>query len=143
MNWAKGSGRQFVWIWLHKGVDEFMSNDDYQTFYWAPLKKVIQGLIDADLVPVLYGEGKYDTRLEILRDVPVGKVIYHFEHVDMARAKDVLGDVACITGNVPNTLPAFRHARRGARTLQISLRQLRKGRRFYARRGRPDRRRQD
>jgi uroporphyrinogen-III decarboxylase len=36
--------------------------------------------------------------------VPKGKVLYHFERVDMARAKDILGDVSCIAGNVPNSL---------------------------------------
>lgn len=30
--------------------------------------------------------------------------MYHFERVDMRRAKEILRDVACITGNVPNSL---------------------------------------
>lgn len=101
---AAGTGRKFVWIWLHKGIDEFMSDTDYKTFYWPSLKKLIHGLIDAGLTPMLYGEGKLNSRLEIMRDVPKGKVVYHFEYVDMPRAKEVLGDVACISGNVPNSI---------------------------------------
>lgn len=62
------------------------------------------GVIDAGLIPYVYTEGKYDSRLMILRDVPKAKVLYHFEQVDIAKAKEVLQDVACISGNVPNSL---------------------------------------
>lgn len=101
------TGRKYVWMWLHKGVDEFMSKEDYRVFYWEPLKRVVENLVEAGLTPVLYGEGQYNTRLEIIRDVPVGKVIWHFEYADMKRAKELLGGVACISGNVPNTLLHF------------------------------------
>ncbi|SHN60413.1 uroporphyrinogen decarboxylase family protein [Desulfitobacterium chlororespirans] len=107
INSAKTMGNPFVWIWLHKGVDDFMSDEQYKTFYWPSLRKLLMGLIDAGLTPMVYGEGSMNTRLEVLRDVPKGKVLYHFEHVDMFRAKEILGDVACISGNVPNSLLYF------------------------------------
>ena len=53
------------------------------------------------VTPFIYTEGKYNSRLEQLADVPAGKVIYHFESVDMAQAKKVLGNTACISGNLP------------------------------------------
>ena len=93
-----------AFIPLHKGADGFMSAEQYTTFYWPFLKQLIHGIIDAGLIPYVYTEGSYNTRLEMIRDVPKGKVLYHFERVDMARAKEVLGDVACISGNVPNSL---------------------------------------
>jgi uroporphyrinogen-III decarboxylase len=46
-------------------------------------------------------EGDYNSRLDIIKDVPPGKVYYHFENVDMFHAKDVLRDIACIRGGVP------------------------------------------
>ncbi len=98
------SGRKLVWIWLHKGTDEFMSPEQYATFYWPTLRKLIEGLVDAGLTPVVYAEGRYNTRLETLREVPKAKVVYDFETVDMFRAKDILGDVACIAGNLPNAM---------------------------------------
>ncbi len=107
VNSSAVTGNKFVNMFLHKGVDEFMSVDQLNEFYWPTLKKVIDGVVEAGLVPVVYTEGTYDTRLETLRDVPKGKVIYHFEYVDMKRAKEVLGDVACIAGNVPNSLLHF------------------------------------
>ena len=62
---------------------------------------IINAIIDAGMVPYIYTEGKYNTRLECLKEVPKGKVIYHFEEVDMAEAKRVLGDTATISGGFP------------------------------------------
>ena len=105
---CKAKGGQFVWLWLHKGIDQFMSLEQFKTFYWPGLKALIDGLVAADLTPVVYCEGSYnEQRMEILRDVEKGKVIYDFEEADMFRAKEILGDRACIAGNVPNALLAF------------------------------------
>ena len=54
--------------------------------------------------PYVYIEGDYTCRLETIADVPKGKVVYHFEQVDIYKAKEILGGVACISGNVPNAL---------------------------------------
>lgn len=90
-----------VFFPLHKGMDGFMSPQQYEKIYWKPLKKIMMALIDMDVTPYIYTEGKYNTRLEQLTDVPRGKVIYHFENVDMKEAKRIVGEVACISGNLP------------------------------------------
>ncbi len=90
-----------VFIPLHKGADGFMNVDQFKTFYWPSLRKVILGLVEDGFVPYLFAEGAYNSRLEAIRDVPVGRTIWHFDHTDMRRAKDILGGVACIQGNVP------------------------------------------
>ena len=99
--------RPFVWIWLHKGIDSFMSDEFFKKFYWPTLQKYIFALVENNMIPVLYVEGSYNRRLEILRDVPKGKVVYDFETIDMKAAKRILGDVACIAGNVPNSLLSY------------------------------------
>jgi uroporphyrinogen-III decarboxylase len=48
-----------------------------------------------------FAEGNYEPRLEIIKDIPRGKVIWYFEVMDMAKAKEVLGSCACIAGNLP------------------------------------------
>ena len=94
----------YVWFWLHKGIDEFMSDAHFKTFYWPSLRRYITAVADAGLTPVVYVEGAYNTRLEYLREVPPRKVIYDFENTDMAKAKKILGGHSCIMGNVP-TVP--------------------------------------
>jgi uroporphyrinogen-III decarboxylase len=101
---ANMSGRPIVFFALHKGDDTFMSSAQYEKFYWPTFRKVILGLIDEGLVPLLFAEGRYDNRLEIIKDLPRGKVIWHFDRTDMFRAKKILGDNACIAGNVPASL---------------------------------------
>jgi len=103
---AKRRGDKFVYIPLHAATDDFMSPQDYDRFYWPGLIRTIEGLVKEDLIPYVFCEGKYNTRLEKLREVPVGKVVYMFEQVDIARAKKILGDTACICGNLSGSLLA-------------------------------------
>jgi uroporphyrinogen-III decarboxylase len=98
------TGVPVVFFPLHRGADGFMSEKQFLTFYWPYLKRVILGCAEEGLVPVLFAEGGYNTRLEIIRDLPKGKVIWHFDQTDMARAKKILGDTACIMGNLPTSL---------------------------------------
>jgi uroporphyrinogen-III decarboxylase len=104
MEGVKMSGKPIVFFALHKGVDTFMSKKQYEQFYWPTFRKVILGLIDDGAVPLLFAEGRYDNRLEIIKDLPRGKVIWYFDRTDMFQAKKILGDNACISGNVPASL---------------------------------------
>jgi len=104
---TKAAGRPWVWFWLHKGVDEFMSDEMFAKFYWPSLRKYITALAEAGLTPVVYVEGRYNTRLQHLLEVPKGKVIYSFEYTDMKAAKRVLGGHSCIMGNVPAFLLSY------------------------------------
>jgi len=96
-------GKQ-VFIPLHKGMDGFMSDELYRKYYWSHLQKMILALIESGKIPYIYTEGKYNTRIDCLTEVPAGKVIYHFEDVDMAVAKKKLGGIACISGGFPAAL---------------------------------------
>ena len=101
---CKATGHIMPFIPLHKGADGFMSDEQFQTFYWPTLRKVIIGLVDAGVVPQLFAEGGYNQRLEVISDVPKGKVVWWFDLTDMARAKEIVGPTACIAGNVPLSL---------------------------------------
>jgi len=98
------SGKPIVFFALHKGDDTFMSNQQYEKFYWPTFRKVILGLVEEGAVPLLFAEGSYNNRLDIIKDLPRGKVIWYFDRTDMFEAKKVLGDTACIAGNVPASL---------------------------------------
>ena len=89
-----------VFIPLHKGADAFMSSKQYEKFYWPTFQKLLIGLINEGCVPVMVADGGYNERLEIIKDLPRASVLWIFEQTDMTKAKDVLGDTACIGGNV-------------------------------------------
>jgi len=103
---SKAANNPMVWMFLHKGSGRFMSDEQFNTFYWPSLRKLIVALVEEGITPCVYTEGDYTPRLEALADVPRGKVFYHFETVDVYKAKEILGDVACITGTVPLALLA-------------------------------------
>ena len=89
---------------LHKGGDTFMSVKQFETFYWPTLKKIVLALIDEGIMAGLFGEGCYTGRLEIVKDLPKGWILWGLENTDMAKAKEILGDRACLSGNVPASL---------------------------------------
>jgi len=95
---------KMVFIPIHWAMDSFMSLSQFKTFFWPPFRKVLLGLIEGGLVPVAFWESTCTTRLEVIADIPRGKAIYWFEGTDMLRAKEVLGDVVCIRGNVPASM---------------------------------------
>jgi hypothetical protein len=98
---ARRSGNKRVFIPLHRGADGFMSDDQFQKFYWPGLKRVILALIDAGLTPCPLFEGQYSSRLEYLNELPKGKVMGMFDDTDIGKVKDIVGDTVCICGNMP------------------------------------------
>ncbi len=89
---------------LHKGADGWMSQKQFETFYWPPLKKIIDAFVKEGILVSLFAEGSYDARLETCNVFPRGSVLWLFDKSDMAHAKKVLGDKCCISGNVPASI---------------------------------------
>jgi hypothetical protein len=90
-----------VMFWMHKGMDGFMSPDQFENLYWKPFLKVIYALVDMGVTPIIYTEGKYEQRLAQMTGLPENKCVIHFENVDLQKAKDTVGKTNCITGNFP------------------------------------------
>ncbi len=101
---ANMSGNPRVFIALHRGADGFLSLEQFKTFYWPGMKALILALIDAGLTPCPFFEGRYDQRLELLTELPKGKVLGLFDRTDLFRAKEIIGDTMCIAGNMPMSL---------------------------------------
>jgi len=101
---AKTNGCPMVFLPLHKGADGFLSNEQFKKFYWPSFKEVLLGLIKEGVVPFCWAEGGFETRLDIIRDLPKGKTVWLFDQTDMANAKKALGDIACVGGTMPSAL---------------------------------------
>ena len=108
LDWAlkKGNAPEIplCFMPLHKGADGFMSQEQFDTFYWPTLKRVIDGLVEQGMIPLLFAEGRYNSRLETIMETPKGSSIWLFDQTDMARAKETVGTVTCIQGNMPLSL---------------------------------------
>jgi hypothetical protein len=51
------------------------------------------GLINEGFVPLLFAERGYNSRLEVILDLPKGKTVWWFENTDMDRAKQTVRKV--------------------------------------------------
>ncbi|MBL8095181.1 MAG: hypothetical protein JNL73_13505, partial [Anaerolineales bacterium] len=103
---ANGSGTPFALLPLHKGADGFMSDADFKKFYWPTLKATILGIVKEGVVPCMFVEGGYNSRLDVLAeaDLPKGATMWIFDQSDMGAVKAKFGSWACVGGNVPASL---------------------------------------
>ncbi len=101
---AKMNGNPVVFIPLHKGADGFLSDEQFKKFYWPNFKELLLGLINEGCVPFPWAEGGYNSRLEAIKGMPKGQMIWGFDATDMVKAKKILGADTCITGNMPLSL---------------------------------------
>jgi hypothetical protein len=101
---AGQSGVNRIFMPLHKGAYGFMSLPQFEKFYWPTLKQLFLELIARGLTPCPLFEGDFTDRLDIIKDVPEGKIVYAFESTDIFKAKEKLKDRVCIRGNVPAAL---------------------------------------
>ncbi|HTY82492.1 MAG TPA: uroporphyrinogen decarboxylase family protein [Dehalococcoidales bacterium] len=91
-------------IALHKGDDAFMSDKQFEEFYWPGLRAIMMAMVEEGLVPMPFAEGKFTRRLKQIADTPKSSVIWWFDQTDMAEAKKTIGDICCVIGNVPTSV---------------------------------------
>jgi uroporphyrinogen-III decarboxylase len=101
---ARATGNPMVFMPLHKGADGMMSEEQFKKFYWPTFRKVIIGLIEGGCIPFPALEGHWETRLDIIQDIPKNKTVWMVDQSDMKKAKKTLGKNACLLGNVPSSL---------------------------------------
>jgi hypothetical protein len=101
------NGIPLVFIPLHKGADGFMSDEQFKKFYWPTFRKVMMGLIAEGAVPMPAAEGYWNTRMEVMQDIPKGKTLWMIDQSDIFNVKKTLGKVACLFGNVSSAMVAL------------------------------------
>ena len=103
---AKMLGNPRVFIPMHRGAGGFMSDEQFERFYWPTFVALIEALIAEDLVPMPLFEGDYTPRLKYLAQLPAGRIAAHFDRIDRRKFVEYCGDNLCFWGNVQNSLLA-------------------------------------
>jgi len=88
---------------LWRGDRVFMSDAQFKKFYWPGLKKALQATIDLGYVPIPFFEAKFGDRLECLLELPKGKIVASVEHMDVVKAKEILGGHTCVLSRAPSS----------------------------------------
>jgi uroporphyrinogen-III decarboxylase len=106
-----GAGRPaappFVFMPLHKGAAGFMSQKQFEKFYWPTFKRLLEGVIAEGMVPLPFVEGTFDEpRLELIAKsgLPPGSTAWLFDRSDLRLVKKHFTGFACFGGNVPASL---------------------------------------
>ncbi|MFN2272419.1 MAG: uroporphyrinogen decarboxylase family protein, partial [Anaerolineae bacterium] len=101
---AQQTGNPLIFIPLHKGADGFISDEQFKKFYWPTLKQVMMGLISEGCIPFPALEGHWDSRMEVIQDIPKGKTAWMVDQSDIQKVKATLGQNACLIGNVSSSM---------------------------------------
>ncbi|HEY93644.1 MAG TPA: hypothetical protein G4O15_01740 [Dehalococcoidia bacterium] len=89
----------------HRVSDEFLSINQFEEFVWPYWKRAIQTTFDLgyDVIRMFF-EGRRDNQLEYFTEFPKGTFYIRIQETDIFRAKEILGDCACLIGSVPVSL---------------------------------------
>ena len=101
---SQQTGNPMIFMPLHKGADGFLSDEQFNKFYWPTFKAVMVGLIEGGCIPFPALEGHWGSRMKTIQDVPKGKTAWMVDQTDMVKAKETLGGNACLIGNVPSSM---------------------------------------
>lgn len=94
-----------VTFFMHNGMDNLMSREQFQTFYWPGLKACVDAVVECGGIPRLYMEDKFDAKMDIFaNELPAGKCIVNILNSDKERTKDLFAGKVCIEGGVDGVL---------------------------------------
>ena len=97
-------GNTRVFMTNTRGSDNFLSMEQFNTFYWPTFKKLVMTLVEIGCTPSIFFEGDSTSRLEHLLQFPKGKVLVRLDASDIFKAKEILKNHLCIEVNVPSSL---------------------------------------
>jgi hypothetical protein len=100
---AKMLGNPRIFIPMHRGAAGFMSDAQFERFYWPTFVALVEALLAEGMVPMPLFEGDYTPRLKYLAQLPPGKIAAHFDRIDRRKFMEVCGETMCFWGNVQNS----------------------------------------
>ena len=105
---ALEKGSMMVWIGGWRTAPCMISPDMWDRFVWPYLRHLIQEVIASGLVPMLHLDSDWERELGRFKAFPMGKIAVALDgETDIFKAKEIIGDHACIMGDVPASLLAF------------------------------------
>ncbi len=87
---------------LWRGDPTFMSEAQFQKFYWPGLKKSLQTHVELGYVPVPFFEAPFGARLKYVLEIPKGKIVASIDARDLSIAKKLLQGHTCVLLRCPN-----------------------------------------
>lgn len=97
-----------VWVGGWRGTPSMLNRDMFEEFSWKYLKAITELCIEYDVIPVFHLDSDWDNGLDFFRQLEPKKVIMALDgKTDIYKAKETVGDMMCIMGDVPAEMLAF------------------------------------
>jgi len=95
------SGIPRMLLYVHRSSADFISPRLFAEISLPALQEICEILIAAGVTPILHCDGNWNPHLKHLRQLPAQKCIIQFDGpTDIFRAKQEIGDVHCLFGDV-------------------------------------------
>lgn len=95
-----GKGPKVVLYGFSRIATNLMSPKKFELF-WPHIKKITEAIIDKGCIVQFHLDNDYTDVLEYFTEFPKGKTWFHLDLTDIFKAKEILGDRACLMGNIP------------------------------------------
>ena len=95
------SGIPRMLLYVHRSSADFISPKIFAEISLPALQEICEILVAAGVTPILHCDGNWNPMLKHLRRLPARKCIIQFDGpTDMFRAKQEIGDMHCLFGDV-------------------------------------------
>lgn len=102
---SERTGIKRVFIGGTRGSNTFISQEQFDKFYFPYLKQLVDDLVEKGLNPMLHFDTDWTVFLPRFLELPKGKCFLHLDSAtDIFKAKEILQGHMCIMGDVPATL---------------------------------------
>ncbi|MHA1578724.1 MAG: uroporphyrinogen decarboxylase family protein [Candidatus Freyarchaeota archaeon] len=93
-------GPKVVLFGFSRIASNLISPQKFELF-WPQIKKISEAIIKKGCIVQFHLDNDYTDVLEYFTELPKGKTWFHLDLTDIFRAKEILGDRACLMGNIP------------------------------------------
>ncbi len=105
INVCKKSNKNFAWIVLERGSGSYYRLETFERFEWPFLQRYVDAFVSEGITPWLHFDTDWSINLPYLKKLPKGKCVLDLDGTtDIFKAKEILGDHMCISGDVPAAL---------------------------------------
>ena len=93
-------GPKLVLFGFSRIATNLISSKKFELF-WPHIKKISDYIIKKGCIVQYHIDNDYTDVLEYFTEFPKGKTMFHLDLTDIFKAKEILGDRACLMGNLP------------------------------------------
>ncbi|MFX1443090.1 MAG: uroporphyrinogen decarboxylase family protein [Promethearchaeota archaeon] len=97
---SKDARAQMCLLGVSRIATNWISPKKFDLF-WPHIKRISDYIIKNGFIVQYHLDNDYTDVLEYFTEFPKGKVMFHLDTTDIFKAKEILGDRACLMGNVP------------------------------------------